>query len=139
MDPIVLAAGTALVGAMASDAWQQTRISVVSWWRRVRSAQEAEGVGQELVEVRTEVLAAREAGDTDTERALAGTWQVRLQQMLREDPALEHELRRLLEGELTPVLPADEEARIKSLLMKATASGHGRVYQAGRDQHISDR
>lgn len=44
MDPIVLAAGTALVGAMATDAWQQTRIAVVSWWGRVRSDEEAEGV-----------------------------------------------------------------------------------------------
>ncbi|MGC0210980.1 hypothetical protein [Streptomyces levis] len=63
---------------------------------------------------------------------------MRLQQILREDPLLENELRRLLDGELTPALPADEGERIGSLLMKATASGSGRVYQAGRDQHISE-
>lgn len=59
--------------------------------------------------------------------------------MLRDDPALEDELLRLLNSELTPALPADEGAQIGSLLMKATASGSGRVYQAGRDQHISER
>ncbi|WP_405889488.1 hypothetical protein OG427_02870 [Streptomyces sp. NBC_00133] len=138
MDPVVLAAGTALVGAMATDAWQQTRIAVVSWWRRVRSDQEAEEVGTELTEVRAQILRAREARDADTEQAVAGAWQLRLQQMLHEDPALEQELRRLLDGELTPALPAAEGARIGSLLMKATASGHGRVYQAGRDQHITE-
>ena len=30
MDPLVLAAGTALIGAMATDAWQQTRTAVVA-------------------------------------------------------------------------------------------------------------
>jgi hypothetical protein len=32
VDPIVLAAATALVGAMATDAWQQARTAVVAWW-----------------------------------------------------------------------------------------------------------
>jgi hypothetical protein len=34
MDPLVLAAGTALIGAMAADAWQQTH-TAVAWWRKV--------------------------------------------------------------------------------------------------------
>ena len=136
MDPIVMAAGTALVGAMATDAWQQARAGVVALWRRVRPGQ-AEVVEAELAEVRAEVLTARQAGDADTEQALAGSWQIRLQHLLRADPALAGELLRVLNEELTPTLTAGEQTRIGSLMMKATASGHGQVYQAGRDQHIT--
>ncbi|MEV4365298.1 hypothetical protein ACWEPL_30035 [Nonomuraea sp. NPDC004186] len=138
MDPIVLAAGTALVTAMATDAWQQARAGAVALWRRFRPDQ-ADAVEIELAEVRTQVLAARCDGDDDTERALAGSWQVRLAQLLRADPALAEELRRVLDEDLTPVLPQAEQEQIASIVMKATASGHGRVYQAGRDQHITDR
>ncbi|MFI9846759.1 hypothetical protein ACIHFD_57735 [Nonomuraea sp. NPDC051941] len=138
MDPIVLAAGTALVTAMATDAWQEARDGAVALWRKVRPEQ-AEVVEAELVEVREQVLQARGEGDTDTEQALAGSWQVRLQQLLRADPSLAGELQRVLDEVLTPALkPADQE-RIGSLVMKAKASGHGRVYQAGRDQTIHER
>jgi hypothetical protein len=138
VDPIVLAAGTALVTAMATDAWEQARAGAVALWRRVRPDQ-AEVVESELAEVRTQVLAARRDGDGDTERALAGAWQVRLAQLLRADPALAEDLRRVLDQDLTPVLPPSERQRVASIVMRATASGHGRVYQAGGDQHITDR
>jgi len=137
MDPIVMAAATALVEAMATDAWRQARAGMVTLWRRARPEQ-AEVVEGELAEVRTEVLAAREVGDADTERALVGSWQVRLQQLLRTDPTLAGELRRVLDEQLTPVLSAGEQTRIGSIVMTATASGQGRVFQAGRDQHIAD-
>ncbi|NJP30129.1 hypothetical protein FLW53_39280 [Microbispora sp. SCL1-1] len=122
---------------MATDAWEQARAGAVALWRRVRPEQ-ADTVEKELAEVRTQVLAARHDGDLDTERALAGSWQVRLQQLLREDPALGAELRRVLDEELTPVLTPADQTQIGSILMRATASGHGRVYQAGRDQHITE-
>ncbi|WP_309238869.1 hypothetical protein [Streptomyces lunaelactis] len=138
MDPIVLAAGTALVGAMATDAWQQARGSVVAWWRLVRSNNQAEDISAELAEVRNQVLTARNEGDEDTERALAAVWQMRLQQLLSEDAARAGELRRLLDDELTPVLPVDEQARVGTIVMKARVSDTGRVYQAGRDQHITE-
>src|SRR5690349_14355645 len=51
MDPIVLAAGTALVTAMATDAWQSARDGAVALWRKVRPEQ-AEIVEAELAEVR---------------------------------------------------------------------------------------
>jgi hypothetical protein len=33
MDPLVQAAGTALIGAMANSGWQEARTAVVAWWR----------------------------------------------------------------------------------------------------------
>ncbi|MFG1685202.1 hypothetical protein ACGFNP_33925 [Nonomuraea sp. NPDC049269] len=138
MDPIVLAAGTALVTAMATDTWQQARRAAVALWQRVRPEQ-ADAVENELAEVRALVLTARRDGDSDTEQALAGSWQVRLAQLVRAEPALAEELRRVLDEDLTPALPADERARIGSITMSATASDQGRIYQAGRDQHITER
>ncbi|MDX3108777.1 hypothetical protein [Nonomuraea angiospora] len=138
MDPIVLAAGTALVTAMATDAWQSARDGAVALWRKVRPEQ-AEVVEAELVEVREQVLEARRDGDVDTEQALAGTWQVRLQQLLRAEPSLAGEIQRVLDEVLTPALQPAEQERIGTLVMKAKASGHGRIYQAGRDQTIHER
>ncbi|MGW7412108.1 hypothetical protein [Streptomyces sp. NPDC054863] len=93
----------------------------------------------ELAETRSQVLAAREAEDADTERALAAVWQLRLQQYLHANPSQAGELERLLEQHLTPALPIDEASRIGSLTLKAKASGSGRVYQAGRDLHNTER
>ncbi|MBY8874203.1 hypothetical protein K7640_20450 [Micromonospora sp. PLK6-60] len=138
MDPIVLAAGTALVSAMATDVWQQARGQLVALWRRARPEQ-AEVIEGELADVRDDVLAAREAGDAQTEPALARAWQLRLHRLLGDDPALAAELRRVLDETLTPALPADERARIDSVVLNAHATGHARIYQAGRDQHITER
>ncbi|MFC4016033.1 hypothetical protein ACFOY2_53100 [Nonomuraea purpurea] len=138
MDPIVLAAGTALVTAMATDMWQQARSGAIMLWRRVRPEQER-AVEDELAEVRLQILAARSDGDADTERALAGTWQIRLQQLLREDPDLVNELKQVLDNVLTPALSLSERDQFNKIAMKATANDQSRIYQAGRDQHITER
>ncbi|WP_327157954.1 hypothetical protein OHU45_31265 [Streptomyces tubercidicus] len=138
MDSIVLAAGTAVVSAMATEAWQQARTGVVAWWGRVRPDQ-ADGVDAALEESRNGVLAARQAHDISREQALVDDWQVRLHLLVREDPALVGELRRLLDEDLTPRLPVQEQTRVGSIVMKATASGRGRVYQSGADLHVTER
>ncbi|MFD5897182.1 hypothetical protein [Streptomyces sp. NPDC060366] len=138
MDPMVLAAGTALVSAMATDSWQQVRDATVRWWRGA-DATDADAVGAQLDEVRPQVLTARQAGDEDSERVLAEAWRVRLQQALRDRPDLAAELRGLLDEQVIPALPDSERPQLGSPVMKATASGNGRVYQAGRDQHITER
>jgi len=48
-------------------------------------------------------------------------------------------LRRVLNAELTPLLPAEDGTRGGTVVMKAQASGSGRVYRAGRDQRITER
>ena len=122
MDPVVLAFGPALVGAIATDAWQQAREAVTGMWRRAHPRQKADAIGAELDELRQEILLARRDGDTDTERALEGAWQVRLQQLLRADPALAAELRRVLDQVLIPALTPAEQTRIGTIIM--TGSSH---------------
>ncbi|WP_138907392.1 hypothetical protein [Streptomyces chryseus] len=138
MDPIVVAAGTALVGAMATDAWQQTRAKVVEWWRAV-SPDQAESIGLELAEAGTQVVAARRVDDATAEREVVSDWQARLQLLLRANPEVANDLRRLLDEDLTPTLPEKEQSHLASIVMRASASGRGRVYQAGRDQTITER
>ncbi|WP_157986976.1 hypothetical protein [Streptomyces atratus] len=136
MDPIVLAAGTALVSAMATDAWLQARTATVAMWRRIRP-DHADGVEAELDVLRTQVLAAREADDEDTEQALAGAWRMHFQQFLADDPGLAAELRLLLDDHLGPVLSETERNRVASVVMTAATHDNSRVYMSGRDQHIT--
>jgi hypothetical protein len=141
MDPQVLelarTAGTTVVALMATDVWQRTREGVVALWRRVHPAQ-ADEVGSELEQLRAEVLAAREEGDAFSEQALAGEWQGRLRRLLTAEPGIGRELLRVLE-ECRALLPFGQEVPPPVVHMRAEVSGNGRVYQAGRDQHITER
>jgi hypothetical protein len=122
MDPTVLAFGTALFGAIATDTWPQVRTAVTGLWHRVHPRQKADNIGTELDELREQVLLARRDGDTATEKALEGAWQVKLQQLLRTDPALADELRRVLDQVLTPALTPAEQTRVRNIIM--TGSSH---------------
>ena len=55
MDPIVAAFGTALVGAIATDAWQRVREAVAGLWRRVYPQREYDGIVAELDELREQL------------------------------------------------------------------------------------
>ncbi|MEV4969874.1 hypothetical protein [Streptomyces scopuliridis] len=132
----MLAAGTALVGAMATDVWQQARTATVDLWRRIQPAR-ADGIGAQLDDLRAQVLAGREAGDADTEQALAGAWRLHLHELLRANPGFAAELRQLLDEHLTPPLPENEQTRVRSVVMRAEARDNARVYMAGGDQHIT--
>lgn len=125
-----MAAATALIGAMATDAWQKARSAVLALWRRVHPDQVATLEAQ-LGEARSDVLAgdARVAGD------LASEWKRKLLHLLENDPSLADELQRVLDEQLTPLLPSTEQ-RV-NIAMTATATGQGRVIQAGRDVRIS--
>ncbi|MFF1277621.1 hypothetical protein ACFVZC_30130 [Streptomyces marokkonensis] len=135
MDPIVVAAGSALVAAMATDAWQQAQAGLVRLWQRVHPAQ-TDAVEEELAEVRTQVLSARDAGDAETERALTGSWQWRLQLLLRDDPALAEELRRLLDDTLAPAVRAHTQTDKPSTVINGTARDSSRLYIAGVNQYF---
>lgn len=126
-----MAAGSALVAAMATDAWKQARDGVVALWRRVHP-ERAEQVGGELETLRTQVLQARRAQDPDTEQALEGMWRLHLQTLLQRDPQVAGELRRLLDNQLAPTLNPGERERVYSVIQNTAVYG-GTSYVAGRD------
>lgn len=128
-------AGTTMVTLMAGQAWESAREGLVSLWQRFQPAR-AETVGSELEATREDLLLARESGDTDTEAELTGEWQARVRRLLLAQPEVADELRRIL-AELSPELP-DQRPSV-DVRLRAEVSGSGRVYQAGRDQHISER
>ncbi|MGW2027989.1 hypothetical protein [Streptomyces decoyicus] len=122
---------------MATDAWQHARDCAVALWRRVHPDR-VPAIEAELADVRSEVIAARDEGDAQAEEELAADWQRRLRRLLRDDPSLADELRRVLDEELSPLLAPAEQSRIGQVQMNATASGHARVYQAGGNQTIRE-
>ncbi|GAB7187068.1 hypothetical protein ATKI12_6899 [Kitasatospora sp. Ki12] len=127
MDPAALAAlaGSSLVGAMATDAWEYARDGVVAVWRRFRP-ERAELVDEDLTELRREVLVAEEQDDEGLREALAADWRQRLSELLRRQPELALELERVLDEVLAPTLP--EEARTRVYRQTSIAHGNGRVF-----------
>ena len=85
--------------------------------------QQADDIGAELDQLREQLLQARRDGDTGTGQALEGAWQVKLQQLLRADPALRAELQDVLDEVLTPALSPAGQARIGTIMMTTPAGG----------------
>ncbi|EFL26113.1 conserved hypothetical protein [Streptomyces himastatinicus ATCC 53653] len=141
MDPqiadLARTAGTTMVTLMATSAWESARDGMVGLWRRFQPAR-ADGIAEEYEAGRADLLLAREAGDEDSESELAAEWQGRVRRLLLAQPEVADELRRILD-ELSPALPESPPHSVGEIHMKAEASGSGRVYQAGRDQHITER
>ncbi|MET4657242.1 hypothetical protein ACI2LV_07635 [Streptomyces fungicidicus] len=139
MDPEIAAlagtAGTTVVTLMVTNAWDSARDGMVALWRRFQPAR-AESIGEELEAGRADLLLAREAGDAESESELTAEWQGRLRRFLLAQPEAAEELRRVLD-ELQPQVPGD--AGPEQIRMQARASGSARIYQAGRDQHITER
>ncbi len=119
---------------MATDAWQRTRDGVTSIWKRVHP-ERVDALAAELDLTREQVLAARDVGDTPTEDELRAEWQGRVRRLLLADPSVVEDLRELLD-ELAP--EASVNGDTYNVQMHARATEQGRVYQAGRDQHISE-
>jgi hypothetical protein len=134
---MVQSAGTAVVTLMATDGWQRMRDGVAALWRRVRPVQ-ADEIEVALDETREEILTARRAGDAEGEGDLVRDWDRRLRRLLADDPAVAGELQQLLD-DVRGSLPAAEQLALPSVRLQAHVSGQGRVYQAGRDQHITER
>jgi hypothetical protein len=130
MDPVVQAAGTALVQTITSDGWEQVKQAVAGLWRRVYPRR-ADQIGRELEELRQQVLRARSGGDAETEHALEGAWQLRLQELVCADPALAPHLRRVLDQVLTPALPTAGQARVRTILMTGISRDSSTFTQIG--------
>ncbi|MFI2238110.1 hypothetical protein [Streptomyces chrestomyceticus] len=132
MDPITTAVATALVGAMATDAWQRVTDAVAALWRRAHP-ERADRVGGELAGLRDDVLAARAqpSRDPEAERALITVWQGRLARLVDGNAELQAELQRLLDEDLAPLLPRAEREHVTSIRQTAQADRRSKVVQAG--------
>jgi len=137
MDELALAAATALMTAMATDAWSVVHAGVVSLWRRVYPDR-VPAVESELVDARNELVVSRQAGDAEVEKELAADWRRKFQRLTQAHPELIPELRMLAE-EWTRLAPAAEWNRsgMTNIEQTAIATGRGTIYQAGRNQHIT--
>ncbi|WP_407566570.1 hypothetical protein [Streptomyces sp. 184] len=136
MDPeaalLAQSAGITLVTLMTTDAWQRTRDGITQLWHRMQPHR-AETVAAELEATRDDALAAEAAGDRETLGELHAEWQGRLRRLLVARPDVAAELRALLDEVEPPGVPGS------AVVQHARASGHARIHQAGRDQHIAER
>ncbi|MFE6083638.1 hypothetical protein [Streptomyces virginiae] len=132
MDPVTLAAaaGSALVGAMATDTWTQAKAAIAGIWGRFRPDRVAV-VEQDLDELRLEVLATREHNDTATRDALAADWQQQLARLLRQNPDLADDLQRVLDDVLTPSLAEEERGHVYQQINIARDRGRAFGVQGG--------
>jgi hypothetical protein len=134
---LALSAATTLVQAMTTDAWGRAKTSVLSLWRRICPAQ-ADTVEGELDAARLELLAGEDARGNQLVPGLEAEWAARLRDLV----AVEREAAALLldlASALTRFCEESQAAPRVSVEMRAKASGHGRVFQAGRDQRITER
>jgi hypothetical protein len=136
MDPIALAVATALLGAMATDAWQEARTAVVTWWRK-NHPELAADISRELDSTYFRVTAAGRSRDEDIRRALTDAWRLRFQQLVDANPSGHQELRQLLDEHLAPALPPHEQAQVRQII-HLHAQDQARQYVAGRDLHITE-
>ncbi|GAB3900884.1 hypothetical protein ACFQ1S_03045 [Kibdelosporangium lantanae] len=139
MEPLLVTllstAATAVVKSLASSTWTRATKAIGTLWRRVHP-EKTEAVEAELTQARVALVDARETGDDQVERDLIAEWQGRLRQLPVDAAQLAEDLRWLIDQ-----LPLSDGTTqtTENVQMRARASGHGTVYQAGRDQHITGR
>jgi hypothetical protein len=122
-----------LVKLMTTDAWEQVKQRVSALFGSGRRDQ-SELVEGDLEDTRTGVVNAAVCGDEPAIADAETEWRLRLQRLLAADPRAISELRRILEEFDVSSSPVSMH-----IVMKARATGHGRVNQAGHDQHFGEK
>jgi hypothetical protein len=133
MDGIVETLASTVVGLLVTDSYNVAKTALGGLWRRVHP-ERAATVEAEFIESRDVLLAA--GSGSQLAQAVQTTWQTRLYGLLAADPALADEMARLLREDLGPALAAVAPGQTSVVTQTATATGHGRIYQAGGDQII---
>ncbi|MGH3802017.1 MAG: hypothetical protein ACRDTD_18155 [Pseudonocardiaceae bacterium] len=127
------AGGSALVGAMATDAWQATRSGVARLFGRDGPAR------QTAIEVQLDGNAELVAQARDAEevrRSLVPVWRLQLEALLREHPDVVEELR-VLVAQVREALPALQQTWVQTNIARDQATqnivqqGTLHVYPAG--------
>jgi len=129
------AAATALVAAMATNAWPATR-SEVAWLFERRTS-----VGQAAIEAQLDAHAAlvAQADDADgVRRDLALTWRLQLEVLLRQQPEAENDLRTLV-VRVWEILPTPQQTWMRSNVAHQQATEHGPLGVDGQSRFQRER
>ncbi|MGH3907240.1 MAG: hypothetical protein ACRDTE_24145 [Pseudonocardiaceae bacterium] len=115
------AGGTALVGAMATDAWQVTRAGVARLFGRGGAVRQA-AIEAQLDNNAILVDHAADPGEIDEIRqSLAGMWRLELATLLRQHPDAEDELRALV-AQIHDALPASQQTWVQTNIARDQAT-----------------
>jgi len=109
LEALALTGATAVVAAMATDAWQATRTGTARMFHR-------RGRPLEVIEAQLDGDAAVVEQDEDTDgarRDLAGPWKRRLVALLREHPDAEADLWALI-GQVRKELPEAQQSWVQT-------------------------
>jgi hypothetical protein len=124
------AAAATLVTLMTTDGWEGAKKAFAGLWR-CHHPDQARAIEADLDVAHESARAALASGDEQALADLVAEWRGRLSALLAGEAALAIELSRLIEG---LHLNAGADSRV---VMRVTARGHGRAYQAGRDQTVN--
>lgn len=123
-DPITvvaLAAGTALVNSVTTDAWNGVKARLATLLGRGNSAREA----LEAARLEATAAALRRDGSPTTKVSHEQVWQESLEQAIQSDPSIIEQVREILN------LPVGSSAAVSGRNVN-TGTVHGNVVQAGR-------
>ena len=129
---LLSAAATTLVASMTTDSWDEVKVAFVRLWRR--RPDQSQAVSADLAAARDDVVAARPDGDAQAGADLVTEWHSRLRRLVASDEELQEDLGRFVE-EFRYLLGGHSGAG--QIVMRAEASGSGRVNQAGRDLTVT--
>jgi hypothetical protein len=130
------AGGSALVGAMATDAWQATRSGVARLFGRGGPARQS-AIEAQLDDNAT--LVAQAGNPEEVRASLVPVWRGQLEALLREYPDLAEDLRGLV-AQVREALPASQRSWVQTNIARDQARQnivqHGtlHVHSAGESQ-----
>jgi hypothetical protein len=133
-------AATTVVQLLTTDAWEKSKSAIGALWRSAHPdrADRADRLEADMADARDDLL--RVPQDADLKAALIQQWTGHLVHLLTAHPELAATLRRMVDEELRPALPAAVSAQIGSLHMEAHADGGGRINQSVfGDIHTTER
>jgi hypothetical protein len=119
------AGATTLIGLMLSDSWTHAKEGLARLFTRGGAT---DGTLRHLETSRAELVAASTTGDDVAAVAIEAEWRARLHHLLRSDPTVGEELRRLLEpsgsGSVGPVYNVNSgSVRFGSVIQAGQISG----------------
>jgi hypothetical protein len=115
---LAAAGGSALVGAMATDAWQATRSRVARLFGRGGPHRQV-SIAAQLDD--NAALVAQAEDPDEVRQRLAPVWRLQLEALLRQHPNAEDELRALV-AQIQEALPAPQQTWVQTNIARDHAT-----------------